>query len=84
MSLIRNMDTRTLVTMEGRFCTDPQPGDMVRYYLNPHATGVIIKKLDENQSRVLWGTNPEIILTQSRITLPGKMSYVSVDLVVEK
>ena len=38
MSDIRIMDTSTLVTLEGKFCSDPQPGDMIRYYMAPRIT----------------------------------------------
>ena len=55
MSNIRIMDTRTLVTIEGKFCFDPQPGDLVRFYLASDSLGMVVEKIDENNTRVLWG-----------------------------
>jgi len=55
MSEIRTMDTRTLVTFEGKFCSDPQPGDLVRFYLSSNSSGTIVKIISENQVEVLWG-----------------------------
>ena len=49
------MDTRTLVTFEGKFCSDPQPGDLVRFYLSSNSSGTIVKIISENQVEVLWG-----------------------------
>lgn len=54
MSEIRTMDTRTLVTFEGKFCSDPQPGDLVRFYLSSNSSGTIVKIISENQVEVLW------------------------------
>lgn len=54
MSDIRIMDTSTLVTLEGKFCSDPQPGDMIRYYMAPKSLGTVVEKIDENNHKVLW------------------------------
>lgn len=54
MSEIRTMDTRTLVTLEGKFCSDPQPGDLVRFYMAPESLGTVVEKIDENNTKVLW------------------------------
>ena len=48
------MNTTTLVTLEGKFCSDPQPGDMVRYYMAPKSLGTVVEKIDENNTKVLW------------------------------
>lgn len=54
MSQIRIMNTNTLVTIEGKFCSDPQPGDMIRYYMAPRSLGTVVEKIDENNTKVLW------------------------------
>ena len=54
MSQIKTMNTTTLVTLEGKFCSDPQPGDMVRYYMAPKSLGTVVEKIDENNTKVLW------------------------------
>ena len=54
MSKIRTMNTSTLVTLEGKFCSDPQPGDMIRYYMAPESLGTVVEKIDENNTKVLW------------------------------
>ena len=54
MSQIKTMKTTTLVTLEGKFCSDPQPGDMVRYYMAPKSLGTVVEKIDENNTKVLW------------------------------
>jgi hypothetical protein len=60
MSEIRTMDTRTLVTFEGKFCSDPQPGDLVRFYLSFNSLGIIVKIISENQVEVLWSNFEEV------------------------
>lgn len=54
MSKIRTMGISVLVTMEGEFCSDPQPGDTVRYYMAPESLGTVVEKIDENNTKVLW------------------------------
>lgn len=54
MSEIRTMDTRTLVTFEGEPCFNPQPGDMVRFCVEPGSTGTIVKKISDYLVEVLW------------------------------
>lgn len=54
MSQIRIMNTSTLVTLEGKFCSDPQPGDMIRYYMAPKSLGTVVEKIDKNEVKVLW------------------------------
>jgi hypothetical protein len=54
MSKIRTMGISVLFTMEGEFCSDPQPGDMVSFYMAPGSLGTIVKKISENQVEVLW------------------------------
>ena len=48
------MNTNTLVTLEGKFCSDPQPGDMIRYYMAPKSLGTVVEKIDKNEVKVLW------------------------------
>jgi len=63
VSKIRTMNTSTLVTLEGKFCSDPQPGDMIRYYMAPESLGTVVEKIDENNTKVLWsnfGVHDEI------------------------
>lgn len=52
------MDTNSLVTFEGKFCCDPRPGDMVRFYLDSRSSGIIVQKISEYQVEVLWSNIP--------------------------
>lgn len=60
MSNLRTMNTSDLVTLEGEPCTDPQPGDMVRFCVEPGSLGTIVKKISENQVEVLWSNSQRI------------------------
>ena len=60
MSNLRTMNISVLVTMEGEFCSDPQPGDMVSFYMEPGSLGTIVKKISENQVEVLWSNSQRI------------------------
>ena len=54
MSEIRTHDIVSLVTLEGKFCTEVQPGDMVRFYMFPDSLGTVVEKISNNQIKVLW------------------------------
>ena len=62
MSDIRKMNIKTLVTIEGNFCSDPQPGDIVRFQNAPNSLGTIVKKINDNEVEVLWSSFGRIYL----------------------
>ena len=71
MSNLRTMGISVLVTMEGEFCSDPQPGDMVSFYMEPGSLGTIVKKISENQVEVLWSNSQRI----SYPSIPRGINY---------
>ena len=54
MSNLRTMNISDLVTLEGEPCFDPQPGDMVRFCVEPGSSGTIVKKISDYLVEVLW------------------------------
>jgi len=54
MSIVRIHNITSLKTWDNKFVSDPQPGDMVTFYLSPDSSGVVLEKVDENTARVLW------------------------------
>ena len=56
MGEMRNMYVSTLVDVNtSQFIENPQPGDLVRYYMSPNSVGLVIENIDEEQVRVCWG-----------------------------
>lgn len=56
MSQIREHLNNTLLPLEGDYLAviNPQPGDMVRYFMAPNSIGVVVEKIDKNGVKVLW------------------------------
>ena len=60
MSDLRILSISSLVNDSGQFVVDPQPGDLVRFYLSPESIGMVVEKIGENDVKVLWSnfSNP--------------------------
>ena len=55
MSEVRKHFISTLVNLDtNTFSIDPQPGDMVRFYMDLNSIGTVVEKIDENNAKVLW------------------------------
>lgn len=54
MSELRTMDSRTLLTPEGDLFPSPQPGDAVRFCLDPGSYGMVVRIVSDEQVEVLW------------------------------
>jgi hypothetical protein len=96
MSVTREHNNSTLLSMDNKMNPEPGVGDLVRNFYNSSQIGVVIEVIDRVQSKVLWGKysdpysgligepgyfySPHIPLT---VTLPGELNYISIDLKVE-
>jgi hypothetical protein len=60
MSDVRILNISSLLNDSGQVVVDPQPGDLVRFYLSPESIGMVVEKIGENDVKVLWSnfSNP--------------------------
>ena len=86
MSEIREEFNENLLDHNKVPIPSPQPGDMVFAYFTG-VTGVVIEKIEENKSRVLWNGRSRFIVGPGYFVMPGelkfKLKFVSVNLCVE-
>ena len=83
MSEIREEFNENLLDHNRNPVPSPQPGDIVFSYFTG-VTGVVIEKIEENKSRVLWnGFSRFIVGEPGYFVMPGELKFVSVNLCVE-
>ena len=61
MSEVRKHFISTLLSLDtNTFSIDPQPGDMVRFYMTPDSFGMVVEKINDDECEVLWSnfSNP--------------------------
>ena len=81
MNEIREEFNENLLDHNRNPVPSPQPGDMVFAYFTG-VTGVVIEKIEENKSRVLWNAR-FIVGEPGYFVMPGELKFVSVNLCVE-
>jgi len=88
MSEVRTRHNSTLMDLNEKLNPSVQVGDIVRNFYSNKDIGVVIEKVDEASSRVLWSTfyDPygSHIGEPGVFTLPGNLNFVQINLCGER
>jgi len=75
MSEVRKHSISSLVSFDtNTFSIDPQPGDMVRFYMDPNSIGTVVERIDDEVCEVLWSIFPN---TWDKVVRPVNYSQTA-------